>query len=144
MLGPGRFLGVLGGILAIGGISLIWVGFQRARFRGAGDGPGSVVVDEGQITYFGPLTGGAIAVADIAELALLRSTITEHWRLSTAGGDALYIPSNAEGADALFDAFSALPGLKTERLVQARTQTDTRDIVIWQADDVRGRTNRLN
>ena len=63
--------------LVILGLALIWMGMQRARFRGEGQGPGSVDVDEGQITYFGPLTGGAVAVREITRvMAWPRDEIT--------------------------------------------------------------------
>ena len=42
-----------------------------------------------------------------------------HWRLSDGGGEVLAIPMNAEGADALFDAFTALPGMRASRIVEA-------------------------
>ena len=37
------------------------VGLRRLQFGQTGRGPGVVKVDEGQIAYFGPLTGGAVA-----------------------------------------------------------------------------------
>ena len=42
------------------------------------------------------------------------------------------IPVDAEGADELFDAFAALPGLKTERmLAQLRSRPDL-PVLIWE------------
>lgn len=143
VLGPGQLLGIIGLVAILAGLSLVWVGTQRARFRGRAGGPGSVVVDEGQVTYFGPLTGGAVAVAEISELALLRSSVTEHWRL-TAQDQTLFIPTNAEGADALFDAFATLPGLKMERVLAAQASRESHDVVIWQARAVQRRTLPLH
>jgi hypothetical protein len=91
-----------------------------------------VDVDEGQVTYFGPLTGGAVALRDMEILALIRSGgQSPHWRLTANGGD-LHIPTDAEGADDLFDAFTTLPGLRTERMVQALRDGTHDDVVIWQ------------
>jgi hypothetical protein len=91
-----------------------------------------VDVDEGQITYFSPLTGCAIAVREVTALVLVRAHgQSPHWRLSSEAGD-LYIPVDADGADALFDAFSTLPGLRTERMVSALKDGTREDVVIWQ------------
>ena len=46
------------------------VGAQRMRFRLGSGGPGVVQVTEGQISYFGPLTGGAVARSEIETLRL--------------------------------------------------------------------------
>ena len=62
IMGPGRLLALPGWALVLAGVALCVVGVQRARFRGPGDGPGAVQVDEGQIAYFGPLTGGVVAI----------------------------------------------------------------------------------
>ena len=143
IFGPGQLLALLGVAVAAGDAALVWIGVARARFRGPGDGPGTVEVDEGQVTYFGPLTGGAVALADMTELALMRGAVTTHWRLSTPT-ETLFIPTRAQGADRLFDAFAALPGLRTERLLAAQQDASGHDIVIWQAPSVRARTVRLH
>ena len=96
-------------------------------------------VDEGQVTYFGPLTGGAVALCDLEELALIRSRQTPHWRLSTSDAD-LYIPVNANDTEALFDAFTVLPGLKVQRMLSALQGTTAQDIVIWTRGPVRPST----
>ncbi|MFD3189851.1 hypothetical protein ACFMPD_06190 [Sedimentitalea sp. HM32M-2] len=132
LAGPGGLLGWVGGALALAGGALCVVGLQRARFRAGGGGPGVVQVDEGQITYFGPLDGGAVAVEDLERLTLDASGKPAHWRLHCPGRAALSIPVNAEGAEALFDVFSTLPGLRTERmLAQMRTRSD-RPVLIWR------------
>ena len=116
----------------VGAGALIMIGFQRGRFRGAGGGVGTVQVVEGQITYFGPLTGGAVALREMTRLTLDGTQHPAHWRLEQDGLPDVHIPVNAEGADALFDAFASLPGLRTERmLTQLRAQPHTA-VVIWQ------------
>lgn len=134
LIGPGHLLMLPAVGLLFAGSALIWVGVQRARFRAAGQGPGSVRVDEGQITYFGPLTGGAVALRELTHLTLDKSLFPAHWRLLQPGSTELLIPVNAEGADALFDAFATLPGLRTERMLNALQGSDTHAIVIWQRD----------
>jgi len=133
-VGPGGLLGTVGWVMAAVGAGLALTGYQRARFRARPTGgPGAVDVDEGQVVYFGPLTGGAMALHDTTELALIRRDRSPHWRL-TGGGDELYIPVDAEGADALFDAFATLPGLRVERLLAALEGDAETDIVIWSRD----------
>ena len=100
----------LGAMLAVAGV-------QRARFRQPGQGPGVVTVDERQVTYFGPLSGGAVTLEALRALDLDRASRPAHWILYQDGQPPLAIPANAAGAEALFDAFAALPGLGTERML---------------------------
>lgn len=131
-LRTGGLLTYVGAVLVVLGAILVYLGVQRARFRAIGQGgPGAVDVDEGQVVYFGPMTGGAMAMRDVDELALIRTRQTPHWRLSS-GPETLFIPVDAEGADALFDAFTTLPGLNTERMLGALKDNFTHDTVIWE------------
>lgn len=102
--------------LFLGGAALIISGVQRGRFRQGGGGAGVVDVDERQITYFGPFGGGAMAVGEIVELG---TDGAGTWLLRDVEGRSLSIPMRAEGAEALFDAFSALPGMTGGALVEA-------------------------
>ena len=130
--GPGCLMALPGtGLLVLGG-ALIWVGLQRGRFRGAQGGLGTVQVDEGQITYFGPLSGGAVAVQDLTAITLDRSFFPAHWRLEAPGAPPVHIPVNAEGADALFDAFASLPGLRMERMLAALQVKSKTPEILWQ------------
>ena len=122
----------LGGALGLTGVALIAVGLQRARFRGGAGGPGVVQVDEGRVAYFGPLTGGVVALSEICELSLDRGARPPHWRLSQPGQADLVVPLNAEGAEALFDVFASLPGLRTERMLSEMRRPDPGRVVIWQ------------
>lgn len=131
-MGPGGLLGGIGLVLVVLGGALVVVGVPRARFRIGAGGPGVVQVDEGQITYFGPLSGGAAAVAELERLALDPSGTPAHWLLDRPGQPVLAIPVNAEGAEALFDAFATLPGLKVNRML-AELKAGGRDpVVIWE------------
>ncbi|MFK7874767.1 MAG: hypothetical protein AB8B71_03160 [Paracoccaceae bacterium] len=136
IVGPGQLMGLVGGGAALVGAGLAYVGTQRARFRGRQGGVGSVDVDEGQIIYFGPLTGGAMALRDMTELALLRSSVTTHWRLSSKE-ERLFIPIDADGADVLFDAFTTLPGLNVQRMLGHLNDETPHDTVIWSRGFVR-------
>ncbi|MCX7558778.1 hypothetical protein OS190_04310 [Sulfitobacter sp. F26204] len=134
---PGFLLAFPGyAALAVGGL-LVWLGVQRGRFRRADDGAGAVQVDEGQVTYFGPLSGGTIALREMESLTLDGKMFPAHWRLAQQGQPALLIPVNAVGAEALFDAFAALPGLRTERMLTNLRSAPHQAVVIWQRDPLR-------
>lgn len=130
-------------LLAIA-VIVVLAGLQRGRFRGRGGGQGVVQVIEGQVTYYGPLTGGAVAMSDLAALSLDGTSKPAHWLLVPDQGPALEIPVSAEGADALFDAFTGLPGLRIEHLLRTKQTRSPRLDVIWRRDDVQARINALH
>lgn len=132
LAGPGGLLGWIAPVLLVGAGALIMVGLQRGRFRGEGNGLGAVQVDEGQVTYFGPLTGGAVALRELSRLKLDGSQRPPHWLLEQPDGPTLMIPVDAAGADALFDAFAALPGLRTERMLAQLRDTPDAAVVVWE------------
>lgn len=134
LLGKSALLMLPGAAFALGGAALIWIGVQRARFRGEGQGPGSVQVDEGQITYFGPLTGGAAALQDLSGIILDPTFHPMHWRLTQPGMPELVIPVNADGAERLFDAFATLPGLRMDRVLATLKAPGKHPSVIWRRD----------
>ncbi len=136
--GPGYLLAVPGYAALACGAALIWLGAQRARFRDGDDGAGAVQVVEGQITYFGPLTGGTVALRELQRLSLDRQMFPAHWRLEPQDATApLLIPVNAVGSEALFDAFAALPGLRTERMLFELRKTHRDAVVIWERPPLR-------
>ncbi|MEP5727828.1 MAG: hypothetical protein ABJL67_00500 [Sulfitobacter sp.] len=135
--GPGFLLAVPGYAALVGGAVLIWLGVQRGRFRNADGGTGSVQIDEAQVTYFGPLTGGTVALREMDSLTLEGAMFPPHWRLTQAGQPPLLIPINAAGADDLFDAFATLPGLKTERMLTTLNSSPHQAVVIWQRGPLR-------
>ena len=142
--GPGGLLGMVGILLVAAGTALVVIGIQRARFRGNMGGLGVVQVDEGQITYFGPMTGGAAAVADLRSLALDPTAKPAHWVLERAGEPPLSIPVNAEGADALFDAFATLPGLRVQKMLSELNGGSVHPVVIWERESSRPPVHRLH
>lgn len=133
----GWIVQAVGTALALLGAALIVLGFQRARFRAGNDGPGVVQVVEGRVAYFGPLTGGAVNVADLSRLSLDHRQHPASWVLIQPGLEALHIPVNAKGAEALFDAFAALPGLRTEYMLRALQGSARGETLIWQKADGR-------
>jgi hypothetical protein len=144
VLVPGGLLGGIGAFVMGIGLVLVWVGAQRGRFRNAGTGPGIVQIDEGRIIYFGPLTGGTLALAEIERLTLDPSARPSHWVLARTGEPPLSIPVNAAGAEALFDAFTALPGFRTERMLAELNSRAPHPVVIWERVPLRPASLRLH
>ncbi len=128
----------LGWIIVALGAALALGGWQRARFRRDGAGPGVVQVTERRLTYFGPLTGGGIDMEDVTALELEPAALpAPHWVLSGQGGQRLEIPVNAKGADALFDLFAALPGIETEAMLSTLSHTPKQRVTIWTRPQAR-------
>lgn len=108
----GWFFAALGGLVLVVGLSLLIGAVRRLPFRRGIAAPGLVEVDEGAIRYYGAaVLGGEIALRDLVEIRLLRLKGRGHWRLRNLAGEALLVPVDAAGSDALAHAFTALPGL---------------------------------
>ncbi|MFD1159930.1 hypothetical protein [Roseovarius aestuarii] len=131
-ISTGELLRWLGYVVLAVGIFLLLSGVQRGRFRGNQGGPGVVQVDEGAVAYFGPLNGGVVALREMNSLTLDPTGTPAHWVLSQAGQADLYIPLNAAGAEALFDAFASLPGIRTEFMLAEMGRSSARPIIIWE------------
>ncbi|MEP2716212.1 hypothetical protein [Pseudophaeobacter sp.] len=135
---------VTGWALIMVSLIIAVVGAQRLRFRLGTDGPGVVRVDEGQIAYFGPLTGGAVAASELQRLRLDHTAKPPHWVLEQEGQGPLEIPVNATGHEALFDVFAALPGLRTERMLAELRRQGPHQVVIWERSPSRPAHHRLH
>ncbi len=123
------FLGILGWAMIGVGMALAYAGVARGRFRNAGGGRGVVEVDERAVRYLGPEFGGALALASVARIAV----VPPHaWELTDADGQRLTIPVDAEGAEALFDAFVSLPGMSGAALADAGQNIPAERTVIWE------------
>lgn len=128
-------LAVMGLVLAVLGGILIFAGYQRGRFRIGTGGPGVVYVEEGQIAYYGPLNGGTLDIAGLRKVELNPDgKPSPHWVLSGGGDAPLHIPANAEGVDALFDAFSVLRDFPTEQMLRYLKAPPAQPVVIWQKE----------
>lgn len=129
-----KWLGI--GLVAVGAV-LIVSGLQRGRFRIGKGGPGVVQVDEGEVAYFGPLNGGSVAIRSISRVVLDGRSSPAVWALYQPGQAPLHIPVNAEGSDALFDAFASLEGIRTEHMLAKLKVTPDQPVVIWAKSDPR-------
>jgi hypothetical protein len=109
----------------VAGVGVCWaiVALRRLRFARAvsrpGSAPGVISLDEGQVSYFGPVYGGALAIAEIVELRIARRDGLVEWRLRGRDGSLVRIPATALGAERLFDVFWALPGIDILTLTRA-------------------------
>lgn len=126
------------------GLFLLWGGIQRGRFRQAAIGPGVVTLDEGRVTYMGPLDGGVIDIEDLDALMLDKRSHPPVWVLRQAHAAPLHIPVNATGADRLFDAFLRLPGIRTGRMVWKLNRSGGDLVLVWDREGGSGRRRRLN
>jgi hypothetical protein len=124
------------GALGLLGLGLVWTGLQRMRFRQGGGGPGLVQIDERRLIYWGPLTGGTADLDDLLRLELDPGARPAHWVLISVGGERLEVPANAEGAEALLDLFTALPGLRAEALIAALERREGPPVTLWRSAEV--------
>lgn len=123
----GGLLRIVGLAVLVLGVSLLVSGIQRGRFRQGSGGAGVVELVEGQLGYFGPQTGGVMAVADIRRV----SRNGDLWVLE-GGGTRLEIPADAAGAECLLDAFAMLPGLDLNAIVASVDKRTDSPRLLWQ------------
>lgn len=105
--------------LAALGASLLRHALARLRFHQATHAPGMVELDEAQLGYLGPQSGGFISLHEASELRLVVIRGRRLWRIKQADGQAMLVPIDAQGAAQLFDAFAALPGMDVTALAAA-------------------------
>ena len=131
-----------GYLLIVLGAALLWQGIKRARFPAPGGGPGVVDVDERQITYFGPLGGGAVSIDELTCVTIrttdLGPAVSDlFWDFTDRSGTTLTIPGDAENAALIFDALAALPGVDYEAATRAASSTAQALFVVWQVSSKR-------
>ncbi len=126
------FVRWVAGLLGLVGLLTGLIALQRLRFAMGGGGPGVVQVDERQLAYFGPLSGGVIDLPDLVRVDLDPTGKPAHWVLTDLAGQVVHIPVNAAGAEALFDVFAALPGIRTGRMLELLQHNPAGRVLIWQ------------
>ncbi|MGR3661158.1 MAG: hypothetical protein ACU0CA_08225 [Paracoccaceae bacterium] len=131
------FMVIVGTSVTVAGALLVFAGIQRGRFRAGSGGAGIVHVDEGQVTYYGPIDGGSIVIANLERVDLNpRAKPVGEWILFDPTMAPLCIPTNAEGSEFLFDVFAGLEGMQTEQMLTALNSNPKEQIVVWQAKPV--------
>lgn len=139
----GYLLTPLGLLLLASGAGLAVVEWRRRQLGAtARHGPGVIELSEGVLRYWsaGDL-GGEIAVRDLVEIRLLVINGRPHWRLRSAGNEALLIPADAWDAEMLADAFATLPGIDLGALAHARRAAERAGApgmqVLWRRGGMR-------
>lgn len=140
---PGPIVQGFGWILAGAGALALIPAIRRARFQASGEAPGVVQVDERRVLYMGPTHGGAVALDDLRQLSLRRMEDGRAAWVLVEGTTLLVIPTDARGADALFDAFTALPGLSAQAILAARDMPQPGTTRLWVSEEARGRDRAL-
>lgn len=118
-LTSGGLVLVFGWALVILALMLGWSALQRMGFATADEDPGIVQVVEGQISYMSPTGGGFASLSELVEIRLARIGASRVWVLVSEGWPDLQIPVGAAGTEALFDAFTTLPGMRSGALIAA-------------------------
>lgn len=115
----GWLLWALGAVVVLTGLGLLRGALQRLRLVPAGDGPGLVEIDEGQVAWYGPGVGGFVSLAELADIGLVRVQGVRSWRLRQRDGQLLLVPVDASGVEGLHQALGVLPGLDLRQLSDA-------------------------
>lgn len=132
---PGPIVSGFGWVLAAVGALALLPAFRRARFTSSGADPGVVTVDERQVLYMGPTHGGAVALGELTSLSLRRDGDGRAAWVMVEGDSLLVIPAEARGADDLFEAFLALPGLEAQAILAARAGDAPGTTRLWTRPD---------
>lgn len=137
----GAWLGWIVAALALPSALWLRAAFDRARLAQEDQGPGVVTVEEGRIAYFAPedrqLVGGVVALEELftVEAMELKYDRGLAWRLRPVDGPPLVIHLGAEGADALPEALSALPGFSMRQASKAFEAWGIGIRPIWRRGD---------
>lgn len=123
----------LGTVIGLGGVIYAWGALRRLRFQLDVDAPGIVELDEGRISYFGPVMGGSLALSELTEVQVLNVAGSRLcWRLKQVDGQSLLVPLAASGADQLYDALTALPGMDGRALDSALAHRSSEPKSLWR------------
>ena len=127
---PLGWMAMAGAVLA-----LFWM---RAALLGAlawrsAEGPGIVVIREGEVGYMGPWRGGFLDLDQIVrvEIYLPAPGHDPVWRLVGADGTVLAIPAAAEGIEHLPEALAALPGFSDLAAVGVLRRAEAGRHLVW-------------
>ena len=130
---PSYFFLGLGGLLALAFGPLFYFALIRLKLRNSGEAAGIVEVRERNIVYFAPRLGGDVSLEGIAKIVISPTKSGSYnWVLYAPEQPPLIIPFNAQGADRLLHAFSALPGLSLDRLNKALNADRNVMHIVWQ------------
>ncbi|MCF6272248.1 MAG: hypothetical protein L3J37_03515 [Rhodobacteraceae bacterium] len=130
---PSIVYGGLGVVLVLISGSLFYFALLRVRLGSSGEAAGIVEVRERSIVYLSPHLGGDVSLESLSKIAISPSRSGSYnWVLYTPEQRPLLIPFQAQGAENLLHAFSALPGLSLERLNRALKADRNVMHIVWQ------------
>ena len=135
----GTIILALGGIVAALGGSYAITGVVRGalrRDRGA-IGAGMVEITERELRFLSATGGRMLAFEDVQRITIITTargsdSSDMFWEFAALGQPALRIPSDATGAEALFDMLSAFDGADYGAALAAAGSADDARFVIWQ------------
>ncbi len=136
-----------GGLMLGVGFTGFWLtraAYLSARAATGRDGPGMVLIDERRITYLGPEAGGFASINALEAIELWAPDppgyfYAECWILRHLDApEGLIIPTNAEGAGGLIDAFAALPGFEADKAVAALGAAEGSVATVWRRAEPQG------
>lgn len=123
-----RWLGI---VVVLASLAFAYTGWQRMRLRPRATGQGVIEVDEGRITFWGPLDGGSVGRDALRSVSLDHGNHPATWVLRETDGTTLHIPVNAGGQDALLDALDTLPGLSSGAVLAALQAQSEQHHLVW-------------
>ncbi|MEM6624427.1 MAG: hypothetical protein AAF674_19560 [Pseudomonadota bacterium] len=141
--GPRLWRGDLFALLPLAFALLLWVGAAGAAqtaFAGLWarfGGPGLVTIDEGRISYFGPLGGAILALDAIVAVDIVAGPQIpggRAWRISDSMGQQAVIPAGATGAVRLLDSLGTLPDFDVMMAVAAMERATPGNRPFWRRD----------
>ncbi|MDT0681588.1 hypothetical protein RM543_02735 [Roseicyclus sp. F158] len=138
----GYILAPLGIVAIAAAVALAVAAWRRLGFRPEVSAQGVVEVVEGRVSYYGPNAGASIDLSDIAEVQALMVQGMRCWRIRQTDGQALLVPLAAAGAESLYDALIALPGMDARRLSRVPGEPLAERVVLWRRSD-HTLTNRI-
>ncbi len=128
---------VPGLMMVAAGAALVRGAVGRARLATEAAAEGVVVVDEARIAYFGPREGGFMDLPSVVRVEIVPRPHAPRdsahaWVLTAEDGGRLVIPLGAQGAAALYDALSPLPGIDFGAGVTAVAAPGPQRAVVWR------------
>ncbi len=115
---------LLGAPLGVAGVVWVRVAVRRALSK-TGEGQGKLFVEERRVLHVGSLANVQVNLDDATRIELFARGEVATLMVHTDDGPPVALPLGAEGADALFDALTGLPGMRMDalhaRLAKART-----------------------
>ena len=128
-------LELVGGAIFLIGVAVAWASIRRSQFLQSINAPGVVAVDERQVSYMTPFGGGTVDIEQMERLEVREvPEFGRVWILVHSDGPPLFIPIAAAGSEALFDAFSALGGMDSAKLVAAVNGQTLEPNVVWERE----------